>query len=154
MSASTYYWDVEIFSEDPWLFWVILAALFAVGEIATTGLLLIFLAGGAAAAAIASALGANTVGAAAVFGIVSVALLAGARPIAKRHLYQPPLERSGVAALIGSQAMVIEPVDAHGGRVKIGGEIWSARSMDPDSTFQPGVEVSVLQIDGATAVVA
>lgn len=145
---------MELFSEDPWIIWAVLAVLFAVGEIATTGLLLIFLAGGAAAAAVASAAGAGVVGSAAVFGVVSVALLAIARPVARRHMYQPPLERSGVAALIGTQALVMEPVDSRGGRVKIGGEIWSARAMDPEATFAPGESVSVLQIDGATAVVA
>jgi membrane protein implicated in regulation of membrane protease activity len=145
---------VEFFSEDPWLAWVILAGLFTVGEITTAGLLLIFLAGGALAAAVAAAAGAGVLGSAAVFGLVSIALIAFARPIAKRHMYQAPLERSGTAALIGTEAYVVEAVDSRDGRVKIGGEIWSARSMDPEATFAPGAQVSVLQIDGATAVVA
>lgn len=145
---------MDVFGEDPWIIWAVLAVVFAVGEIATAGLLLIFFAGGAAAAAIASALGAGVVGSAAVFGVVSVALLAFARPVARRHLYQPPLERSGVAALIGTQAIVLEVVDSRGGRVKIGGEVWSARSMNPEVAFSPGESVSVLEIDGATAVVA
>ena len=85
---------MDVFGEDPWIIWAVLAVVFAVGEIATAGLLLIFFAGGAAAAAIASALGAGVVGSAAVFGVVSVALLAFARPVARRHLYQPPLELS------------------------------------------------------------
>lgn len=145
---------MEFFSEDPWIIWAILAVVFAVGEIATTGLLLIFFAGGAAAAAAASAMGAGAVGSAAVFGVVSIALLAFARPVARRHLYQPPLERSGVAALIGTQAVVVDAVDSRGGLVKIGGEVWSARAMDPEGRFAPGEAVSVLEIDGATAVVA
>lgn len=145
---------MELFSEDPWLIWVLLAGVFAIGEIATTGLLLIFLSGGAVAAAIAAALGAGVLGSAAVFGVVSVALIAFARPVAARHVYQPPLERSGTAALIGTEAYVLETVNGRDGRVKIGGEVWSARAADPSATFAPGEAVSVLEIDGATAVVA
>lgn len=136
------------------MLWTVLAGLFLVGEIATTGLLLVFFAGGAAAAAVAAALGAGTVGSAAVFGVVSVALIALVRPVASRHLYQPPLERSGTAALIGTEALVLEAVDGRDGRVKIGGEIWSARAADPGAQFAPGQSVSVIQIDGATALVA
>lgn len=134
--------------------WAVLTGLFLIGEVATAGLLLVFFAGGAAAASVAAALGAGTVGSAAVFAVVTVALIGLVRPVATRHLYQPPLERSGTAALIGSEALVLEAVDARDGRVKIGGEIWSARAADPSAQFAPGQSVNVLQIDGATAVVA
>jgi len=43
-------------------------------------------------------------------------------------------------------------VTQHGGRVKVGGETWSATTTDPVPP-QPGDEVRVLRIDGATAVV-
>jgi membrane protein implicated in regulation of membrane protease activity len=102
---------------------------------------------------LASALGANAVGSAAVFALVSVALIAFVRPIAKRHMYQPPQQRSGTAALIGTQAVVVEAVDGSDGRIKLAGEIWSARSFDEDARFEPGQKVSVFEIDGATAVV-
>jgi membrane protein implicated in regulation of membrane protease activity len=38
--------------------------------------------------------------------------------------------------------------------VKIGGEVWSARSYDEDQVLEPGARVEVLKIDGATALVA
>jgi membrane protein implicated in regulation of membrane protease activity len=50
--------------------------------------------------------------------------------------------------------VVLEEVDRDGGRVKIGGEIWSARSYDQDDVMAAGDRVSVMQIDGATALVA
>jgi membrane protein implicated in regulation of membrane protease activity len=38
--------------------------------------------------------------------------------------------------------------------VKIGGELWTARSYDDDDSFEPGTRVEVMKIDGATALVA
>lgn len=139
---------------DPWVVWLAAAVILAGLEVASPGFLLIMFSGGALAAAAASAAGATVVGSAAVFTIVSVALIAFVRPVAKKHMYQPPLERSGTAALIGSQAVVIETVDASDGRIKLAGEVWSARSFDEDASFEPGTKVSVLQIEGATAIVA
>ena len=65
-----------------------------------------------------------------VFVAGSVASLLVLRPIARSHLRQPPQMRTGTAALVGAQAVVVERVDADGGRVKIGGEVWSARALD------------------------
>jgi membrane protein implicated in regulation of membrane protease activity len=49
---------------------------------------------------------------------------------------------------------VLERVDLNGGQVKIGGEIWTARSYDEDEVIEPGVRATVMKIDGATALVA
>jgi membrane protein implicated in regulation of membrane protease activity len=138
---------------DAWVVWLIIAVVLAGAEAASAGLLLIMFSGGALAAALASALGANAVGSAAVFTLVSIGLIAFVRPIAKRHMYQAPAERSGTAALIGTQAVVIEAVDGSNGRIKLAGEIWSARTLDEDARFEPGEKVAVFEIDGATAVV-
>ncbi len=135
------------------MIWVVLAGVMAIAEVFTAGLLLIFFAGGAAAAALASALGVGDIGAAAVFAVTSIALIGLVRPIASRNVYQAPLERSGTAALIGHEALVLERVDGRDGRVKIGGEIWSARAFDPHAVFEPGETVSVMEISGATAVI-
>jgi len=138
---------------DAWVVWLIVAVVLAGAEAASSGLLLIMFAGGALSASLASALGAGTVGSAAVFAVVSIALIAFVRPIAKRHMYQPPQQRSGTAALIGTQAVVVEAVDGTDGRIKLAGEIWSARTFDETARFEPGQKVSVFEIDGATAVV-
>jgi membrane protein implicated in regulation of membrane protease activity len=45
-------------------------------------------------------------------------------------------------------------VDGNGGQVKIGGEVWSARAYDEDRVIEPGTRVEVMEIDGATALVA
>ena len=75
------------------------------------------------------------------------------RPIARAHLKMPRSIRTGAAALEGAKAVVLQRVDSRGGRVKIGGEEWSARSYVPDEEFDVGTEVEVVQIQGATALV-
>ena len=69
---------------------------------------------------------------------------------------QRQLERAqyGVDALVGAEAVVLEPVSGMDGRVKLGGEVWSARAYDGFSEFEVGQRVQVLQIEGATALVA
>ena len=82
--------------------------------------------------------------------VLSLGLL---RPVARRHLGMPHHLRTGTAALVGAKAVVLERVDAHGGRVKIGGEEWSARPFVDDQVLEPGTRVEVMKIEGATALV-
>jgi membrane protein implicated in regulation of membrane protease activity len=139
---------------DEWVFWVIAAAIFGVGEIATTGLFLAPFAGGALVAALLSAIGAATVVSLAVFILVSVVLLAALRPIARAHLRQPARLRTGTAALIGRTATVVERITSDEGCIKLEGEIWRARPYDEDEVIEPGAHVHVIEIRGVTAVVA
>jgi membrane protein implicated in regulation of membrane protease activity len=139
---------------DEWVLWMLAAGLLAVGEMFTLG----FFLGPVAIAAVTAAIVALAGGGVAlqwiVFTAVAAASLLALRPIARRHLRTPMSLRSGTAALVGAPAIVLERVDGRGGQVKIGGEIWSARSFDEDQAFEPGVRVEVLKIEGATALVA
>jgi len=137
-----------------WVLWVIAAAILAAGEAATAALVLGPLALAAAVAAIVGAAGGGFGAQVLAFVVASIASLGILRPIAKRHLKQPPHMRTGTAALIGCSATVLQQVDRDRGQVKIGGEIWSARSYDEDQVIEPGDRVEVLKIDGATALVA
>jgi membrane protein implicated in regulation of membrane protease activity len=137
-----------------WVAWAIAAAVLAAGEAATAALVLGPLALAAAIAAIAAAAGAGVALQVVAFILASIAALAILRPIATRHMKTPPHLRMGTAALVGCTATVLEEVNRDGGRVKIGGEIWSARSYDDDQVIEPGDRVEVLKIDGATALVA
>ncbi len=89
----------------------------------------------------------------AAFGVVSIGLLIGVRPIAKQHLIGTTTHRMGIESLIGQDAIVVQNVDAVQGRVKIGGEVWSATSYDEDETLEAGAKVRVMEIRGATAIV-
>jgi membrane protein implicated in regulation of membrane protease activity len=108
---------------------------------------------GSVAAAVVAGLGGGITAQVLVFVIVSVALIAVVRPIANRNAKQRPELRSGVDALRGRQAVVLERVDESGGRIKLNGETWSARALDSGRIFEPGDKVDVAEIEGATAVV-
>lgn len=136
-----------------WAIWLILAALLAAGEVVTTGFILGPLAVAAALAALAAALGLGAAVAVIVFIAGAIGSLVVLRPIAKRHLRTPATLRTGTAALVGAPAFVLERVDSMGGRVKIGGEVWSARTFLDGQVIEPGTRVEVAKIEGATALV-
>ena len=136
-----------------WLIWLLVAVALAVGEIFT----LSFVLGPIALAALAAAaLAAAGVGLA-IQLIVFIAGAAGSfalvRPIARRHLRTPPALRTGTAALVGARAIVVDRVDADGGQVRIGGDVWTARAFFDDQVLEKGQRVEVAKIDGATALV-
>jgi membrane protein implicated in regulation of membrane protease activity len=139
---------------EEWVYWMIAAGALAAGEIFTMG----FFLGPIAIAATLAALVALAVGPLAlqllVFSVTAIASVGVLRPIARRHLRTPAQLRTGTAALVGSRAVVVERVTGEGGSVKIGGEIWTARAYDEDAVLEPGARVDVLQIQGATALVA
>jgi membrane protein implicated in regulation of membrane protease activity len=137
-----------------WVIWAIGAGVLATGEVLTLTLFLGPIAIAAALAAIVAAVGAPVEVQVVVFLLASVASLAFIRPIAKRHMRTPARLRSGTAALVGTQALVLERVDRDCGQVKIGGEVWTARAYDEDDVFEPGARVDVMKIEGATALVA
>lgn len=136
-----------------WLIWLLIAAGLAVAEITTLTLVLGFLAGAAVFAAGADLLGLPVAGQVAVFAASGAVLTLGVRPIARRHLAVGPATPTGVDGLPGRHAVVTTDVDRTGGRVKLGGESWAARPLDPTSALPAGTSVTVAQVDGATLVV-
>ena len=138
---------------EEWVVWMVAAGLLAVGEIFTMGFFLGPVAIAAVLAALAALAGAGLAAQLVVFIVASAASVGLLRPVARRHLHTPARLRTGTAALVGRAATVLERVDAHGGSVKLAGEVWSARPFDEDHAFEPGQRVEVLEIDGATALV-
>jgi membrane protein implicated in regulation of membrane protease activity len=136
-----------------WLIWLVVAVALAIGEVFTPGLFFLGpVALAAGAAAVAAALG-GSLAALIVFVVCSVLSVAFLRPLARSHLRLPALARTGTAALVGRRAVVLRRVDATGGRVRIGGEEWSARSYLDGVVIEPGTAVDVVEIEGATALV-
>ncbi|MEU0842172.1 NfeD family protein [Streptomyces sp. NPDC005962] len=139
---------------DSWVWWLIAAVGLGIPLVLTAMPEFGMVAVGAVAGALTDALGGGIVLQVIVFCAVSVALVAVVRPMAVRSRRQQPGLRSGVEALKGRQAVVLERVDDSGaGRIKLAGEVWSARSLDPGQAYEPGQQVDVVEIDGATAVV-
>ncbi|MDX3802286.1 NfeD family protein [Streptomyces sp. AK04-3B] len=138
---------------DAWVWWLVGAAALGIPLVVTAMPEFGMLAVGAVAAAIAAGLGLGAVAQVLVFIVVSVALIAVVRPIAMRHDRQRPQLATGVDALKGKHAVVLERVDGAGGRIKLAGEIWSARALDTERAYDVGQEVDVVDIEGATAIV-
>jgi membrane protein implicated in regulation of membrane protease activity len=137
-----------------WVIWAIVAVALAIGEIFTPGLF--FLGPVALAAVVAAVVAAVGAGAAIqliVFILGALGSLVFLRPIARAHLHMPAIMRTGAAALVGAKATVVQRVDASGGRVRIGGEEWTARPYMDGDVFEPGMQVEVAEIQGATALV-
>lgn len=138
---------------DSWIWWLLIAVALGIPLVLTALPEFGMFAVGAGAAALAAVLGAGVVPQFLVFIGTSVALLAVLRPIAYRQLNKGPTIRTGIAALTGATAVVQERVDGEGGRIKLNGEIWTARALHPGQVYEPGQQVDVVEIQGATALV-
>ncbi|MER6094015.1 NfeD family protein [Streptomyces bluensis] len=140
-------------SIDAWVWWLVGAAGLGVALVVTAMPELGMLAVGAVAGAVTAGLGGDVVLQVVVFAAVSTALIAVVRPIAARHRSQRPQHSTGIDALKGKHAVVLERVDSRGGRIKLAGEVWSARALDAAQAYEVGQEVDVVDIEGATAII-
>jgi membrane protein implicated in regulation of membrane protease activity len=136
-----------------WIVWLIVAAVLGVAELVTFTFALGLIAVGAGVAAGVAALQLGLPFQLLAFIIASAAGLGLVLPVARRHVRQPPILRTGSAALVGRPARVLEEVNGYGGRVRIGGEEWSARAYDETLVIPVGHTVDVMQIEGVTALV-
>jgi membrane protein implicated in regulation of membrane protease activity len=136
-----------------WALWLGLAVVLGIVEITSLDLLFAMIAVGALSGAVTALVIDNLAVQVLVALAVSLGMLFVVRPIALGHLRTPRAIRTGVAALIGECGVVTEQVDAHNGRIKLRGEVWSARTYDPSHVIAAGKNVEVVQIDGATAIV-
>jgi len=136
-----------------WMVWLIVAAALGVAELFTVTLAFGLIAAAAMVAAVVGAFDLNLALQLAAFAAAAGAGLGFVRPIALRHIKQAPQLRTGVAALVGRSAIVLEEVTEHGGRIRIGGEEWSSRPYDESLVIPVGAKVDVMQIVGANALV-
>ena len=138
---------------ESWIIWVIVAAVLGVAELLTTTLAFGLIAVAALVAAVVGAFHLSFALQLVAFAIAAGAGLGVVRPIAIKHVKQPPVLRTGTAALIGRSAIVLEEVTEHGGRVRIDGEEWSSRPYDETLVIPVGTKVDIMQIKGATVLV-
>ncbi len=136
------------------LVWLIVGLALAGAEVLTGDLFLLMLGGGALAAAgstfFSDALWVQGL----VFLVASILLLVGVRPVLRRHLTAGRGLPEPMKALEGKSALVLDKVARHQGQVKLDGQVWTARPLNEDDVYEPGDHVTVVQIDGATAVVS
>jgi membrane protein implicated in regulation of membrane protease activity len=139
---------------DAWMIWILIAVIFAAGEVASLSFFLAPFAVGALLGALADIAGLSGVAAILIFLISSGLLLGFVRPIARRHMYTAPSIRTGTAALVGKTALVTQQVDDRDGVIKLDGEMWTARSYAEGEVIAVGEKVHVVEIRGATALVS
>ena len=138
---------------ESWIVWLIVAAVLGVAELLTTTLAFGLLAIAAVAAAEVGAFHLSFALQLVAFAVTAGAGLGFVRPIAIKHVKQPPALRTGTAALVGRSGIVLEEITEHQGRVRIDGEEWSSRAYDDSLVIPVGTKVDVMQIQGATALV-
>lgn len=136
-----------------WVLWLVLFLGLAAVETLTLDLFFLMLSVGALGALVAALAGAGLVLQIVVFAVVSLLMILLVRPVAVRHLTRGSADQlNNIDRLVGAAALALEPVTAHSGTVKIGGDTWTARSSD-GTALPAGTRLSVARIDGATAVV-
>ena len=137
-----------------WPWWIAAGIALTIAELFTGDLIFLMIAVGSFAAALAAYLGGSIIVASLVGGATALLLLVFVRPLGLRILRPLRETVTNTAALVGTSGLVIERVHSQNGRVKLGGEIWSARTEDVSIDLAPGTSVEVVRIDGATAIVA
>lgn len=135
------------------IIWFIAALVLGGLELLVGEFTLLMLAGGALAGGGVALFGAPLWASALAFAITSLGLLVFIKPALKKWAHKPQALDTSPKALVGTHAEVIEEVGGTGGQVRLDGSIWTARSMDPSHSFAVGERVTVISIDGTTAVV-
>ncbi|MGB3258107.1 MAG: NfeD family protein [Ornithinimicrobium sp.] len=146
---------MEWLRETQWLWWTAAALVLGLIEIASLDLVFTMLAAAALVAAVTAFAGAAFPAQVIAFVITAVILLALLRPLLLKRLHLTgPAPRTNADANVGQRAEVVQVVTERGGMVKLRGEQWSARTVEPGEELAAGQMVNVIRIDGATAVVS
>jgi membrane protein implicated in regulation of membrane protease activity len=136
------------------MWWFLGALLLGIAEVFTLDLTLAMCAGGAVAGGIVILVGGPQWLAAVVAVVVAALLLFALRPWLLSALRaRTPLVETNAAALVGKEAKALSVVTAETGRVKLHGEVWTARVAEGADDIPEGAQVTVVKISGATALV-
>jgi membrane protein implicated in regulation of membrane protease activity len=133
---------------DPDWLWLIGGVVLLIAELIAPGFFLIFIGAAAIATGIATLLiGLPLALQMAVFAVLAFlsVRIGGRRAYATRYDYSAdPLLNDRAGRLLGKVVVVVQPVDAHGGRVRVGDSEWSARG----GPAAAGERVRIVDIDG------
>jgi membrane protein implicated in regulation of membrane protease activity len=133
--------------------WLLFGVALIIAEVLSGDFVLVMLGAAGLAAALTDALTGNLLADVVVFAVTAATGVFLVRPLLRSRLLSGEHHRTNVEALKGAQAVVLSTVDEHDGRVRIGGEVWSARSYIAGEALEPGRQVIVMEIAGATAIV-
>ena len=136
------------------IFWLVVVILSIAVEAITLGLTSIWFAGGALVALAAAAFRLPIALQVVLFFAVSVILLYFTRPIAVKYFNKDRI-KTNAESLVGRQAIVISEIDnLQGiGQVTVGGQEWSARSVEDNVKLPVGTVVDIMAINGVKLMV-
>lgn len=136
------------------IYWLAMFIVLLIIEIVTMGLTTIWFAGGALLAFLAGIAGFGLGVQIGVFIVVSILLLILTRPLAVKYFNQER-QKTNAESLIGQQALVTEDIDTikAKGQVEIRGQIWSAKTDEPDGKIPKNTVVVVNGIQGVKLIV-
>lgn len=118
---------------DAWHIWVIIALVFVIIEIFTTGFAVMCISFGCGFGAVVSAFGCDIKWQLVAFAIGTVLAFLTVRPIVYKFFYNKSHEvKTNAEAVVGRRAIVTERIegDLHPGRVKVDGDDWKAISLE------------------------
>lgn len=134
-------------SLEPGWFWLIGGVLLLIAEVIAPGFFLVFIGAAAMAAGLFTLLfGLGTPAQLALFVVYAIiAVMIGRKVYANQAVDSTdPLLNDRAARLVGKSVTVIEAVDEHSGRVRVGDSEWSARG----GPGRPGERVRITGVDG------
>ena len=136
-----------------WYVWLILAGVFVIGEVLTSGFLIFWLSLGSLIAMVISFFTDNIIIQTTVFLISSVILILATKPLVKKFANIETV-KTNVQSIIGKKGIVTKDINSikATGQVKIEGELWSAIGKD-DMDIPEGTEVEVNEIKGVKVIV-
>ncbi len=137
----------------PAICWIGAMVVLTVVELCTFNMITVWFVAGAAASFVASVLGVSLETQLWIFVIVSVAALVVTKPLISKKLKNTRIS-TNADRIIGMKAIVTEDIspDKFAGKVKAGGQEWSAVSADGEIK-QAGSSVTVEKIEGVKLVV-
>lgn len=137
-----------------WIFWLVVAGIFFIGEMITTGFLIFWLGLGAVIALIVSLFTSSLFIQTVAFVISSIILIMATKPLTDKFT-KKDIVPTNVYTLKGKKGIVIQEINPTNGtgQIKVGGEIWSALC-DENSVIKKDEEVEIVRIQGVKAYVA
>jgi membrane protein implicated in regulation of membrane protease activity len=137
-----------------WETWLALSIGLGLAEMFSLDLILAMLAAGAVIGMAAALLGLPVFVQILAALAASTAMLAFVRPAFVKRLHGGPELSLGHGKLVGTRGLVTEEITGLApGRIKVGGELWTALPYDENVRITPGETVEIFEIRGATAYV-
>ena len=130
-----------------WLIWLSAGIILSILEVFTPGFFIVGIGVSLAIAALPAALGLPFWVQLLVCGAMILIFFLLVRPLVMKIPHSDS-KKTGTAALIGEEGIVVETITRiEGGRVKVGGEVWKAKS---DETIEKDLLVVVTGVEGVT----